>query len=73
MQRGTSKWWFYLYSLCSQFVNETDEACNFTELVTALEKFLETTSLGEFSSKLDLLLIFHCHYINQLPNSRISE
>lgn len=73
MKKKTSKWWFHLYSVCHQYLEDSENKCTFEELVSALEKFIETASLGEFDAKLNLLFVFHCHYANQRKTSKLSK
>ncbi|KAK7603581.1 hypothetical protein V9T40_003580 [Parthenolecanium corni] len=74
MKKETSKWWFHLYAVSTQYVNQDDEETfSFPDLVVVLQKFMETSFLGEYASKLDLLLVFHCHYANQPRTSRLDE
>lgn len=50
---------------------DDEEAFSFADLVVVLQKFMESSVLGEYTSKLDLLLVFHCHYVNQPRTSRL--
>ncbi|XP_075233650.1 midasin [Lycorma delicatula] len=70
-----SKWWFYLYSLVAGFLrsksgDHSSSSSNVTEVVTendliiALQKFMEKSTLVQFTSRLQLLLNFHCHAAN---------
>ncbi|XP_054265359.1 midasin-like isoform X1 [Macrosteles quadrilineatus] len=52
-----TKWWFHLYSL----VQESDDA---GQLAPVLEQFMETSCLGEYQTRLDLLFTFHFHCFN---------
>lgn len=71
MKENVSKWWFHLYAICSQY--ENDSTMTFSDLVTVCQKYAETGALGEFDSKLNLLYVFHCHYVNQPQTPRLSE
>ncbi|XP_065212438.1 midasin [Planococcus citri] len=74
MKKKTSKWWFHLYTVCCQYLENSDNQCSFEVLVSAFQKFIETSALGEFDAKLNLLFVFHCHYANQTSsNSRLSS
>ncbi|KAI5703701.1 hypothetical protein M8J75_015055 [Diaphorina citri] len=55
----TSKFWFHLYSVCENFVQ--DETMSAEQVRKVLANFVENCSLGAFHSRLDLLLTFHCH------------
>lgn len=61
-----SKWWFHLYSLVSESVEESrdPEQSADNQLSAVLEQFMETSTLGEYQTKLDLLYTFHCHCVN---------
>ena len=54
---SSSTWWFYLYGLYSESssscVTKTKE-----ELVESLQLFMETSSLGEYRSRLDMIIAF---------------
>lgn len=55
--KSSSTWWFYLYGLYSESslsgVTKTKE-----ELVESLQLFMETSSLGEYRSRLDMIIAF---------------
>nr|XP_024217810.1 midasin [Halyomorpha halys] len=58
------KWWFYLFSIVTAYIRNTETASLAEEtdnVVKTLQGYMETSSLGEFSVRLDLLYTFHCH------------
>ncbi|CAH1402253.1 unnamed protein product [Nezara viridula] len=58
------KWWFYLFSIVTAYIRNTETASLAEEtenIVKTLQGYMETSSLGEFSVRLDLLYTFHCH------------
>lgn len=62
-----SKWWFHLYCTITSYLSEVeapDKVMTDTQLVSSLENFMESSSMGEFQARLDLLYTFHCHAIN---------
>ncbi|KAL5010016.1 hypothetical protein ScPMuIL_012321, partial [Solemya velum] len=68
-QQKARRWWFYLYQLISSYIstpanlqmdsnpNDVTEGQN---ILAALKKFMETATLGDFQSRLELLQAFHC-------------
>lgn len=54
-----SKWWFHLYTLILESSDNNSE-----DLSTVLEQFMESSSLGEYQARLNLLYVFHCHAVN---------
>ncbi|KAK4879011.1 hypothetical protein RN001_007157 [Aquatica leii] len=65
-----SKWWFYIYSVVSQFIEEDKIAVG--TLVETLKTFIEQSNLGEFSNRLQLLLTFHYHVV-QLERTKNTD
>ncbi|KAF5287728.1 hypothetical protein FQA39_LY15748 [Lamprigera yunnana] len=62
MNKPVAKWWFYIYGVMTQFIEEDCFTTN--NLVETFKKFIEQSNLGEFSNRLHLLLTFHCHAIH---------
>ncbi|KAH3757277.1 AAA ATPase midasin [Pelomyxa schiedti] len=62
------QWWFHLYSAVQ--TNEANNAeqnqCGLKEFQANLEHFMDTSSLGEFETRLTMLLSFHNHLLNDL-------
>ncbi|XP_071998055.1 midasin isoform X2 [Engystomops pustulosus] len=62
------KRWFSIYQLIEDFLQvepqqENDEETTLQSLTKTLEAFIEGSSLGEFPSRLHMLLVFHCHVL----------
>ena len=55
-----SQWWFYLYGLCSEGM--ANEEGGVTSLVGALQQLMETSTVGEYSVRLNLLKAYSIHY-----------
>jgi len=71
IQNSASRWWFHLYSLVDGYVSGSISTPR--ELLTSLERFMEEAPLGEFHSRLQLLLAFHCHSLHLTPSDRQNE
>lgn len=60
-----------------EFVDMEDSTMTFAKFVTVCQKYAETALLGEFDSKWNLFLVFHCRYASQRPQTcrtcRLSE
>ena len=50
----SSHWWFHLYSLVLATTNEL----TITELLNSVVLFIESSSLGEYSSRLEMIKSF---------------
>ncbi|KAK2570712.1 Midasin [Acropora cervicornis] len=61
----SSHWWFHIYNLLQQFrTGSAENACTenvpeINELVEAFQKFIESSTLGEFSSRVKMLFVFY--------------
>ncbi|XP_062522052.1 midasin-like [Corticium candelabrum] len=55
----TSRWWFYLYDIIQPYL-ESSCNCN-TEVNSVFNQFMESSTLGEFSSRLQMIFAFHCY------------
>ncbi|XP_050541449.1 midasin [Daktulosphaira vitifoliae] len=62
LQNDSCKWWFHLYSIFHGYLNKQD---SFQQLIVTLQKFMESSTLGQFSTRLKLLYTFHCDIINR--------
>ncbi|XP_025407976.1 midasin-like [Sipha flava] len=60
VQNDSSKWWFHLYSIFQDYLHKQE---TFQQLVTALQKFMESSSLGQYLARLELLYTFHCDVV----------
>jgi len=49
-----------LYSIFQAYLHKQD---SFQQLVTAVQKFMESSSLGQYLARLELLYTFHCDVI----------
>lgn len=58
----TTKYWFHLYSTLSLATRETrQEDTQLNEVQTALRKFMESSTLGQFEARLEMLRAFAYH------------
>ncbi|XP_048240547.1 midasin-like [Haliotis rufescens] len=59
-----SQWWFYIYQLIGSFLSPQQQddipEPSAEDILKSLEQFLETSSLGEFRCRLELVYTFHC-------------
>ncbi|KAG8456773.1 hypothetical protein GDO86_002525, partial [Hymenochirus boettgeri] len=60
--------WFSLYQLVEKYMQEeqdqeSSDGLRIETLTKTLQAFIESSSVGEFHSRLDLLLVFHCHVL----------
>ncbi|VVC30846.1 ATPase, dynein-related, AAA domain,von Willebrand factor, type A,AAA+ ATPase domain,P-loop [Cinara cedri] len=60
VQNNSSKWWFHLYSIFQTYLHNQE---SFPQLVIAIQKFMESSSLGEYIARLELLYTFHCDVV----------
>ncbi|GBP23274.1 Midasin [Eumeta japonica] len=76
------KYWFYLYNIVLQYLETTSEDNEKgkdvkppakEEIIVVLKNFVEKSNLVEFSVKLDLLYIYHCHLVHLKQSSRRDE
>ncbi|KAH3728947.1 hypothetical protein DPMN_054910 [Dreissena polymorpha] len=59
-----SKWWFHLYQLSQDTLTQQGENCpSLDEFTKALKQFIEKSSLGDFHTRLEMLLSFHCNMV----------
>ncbi|XP_067386141.1 midasin isoform X2 [Emydura macquarii macquarii] len=67
----STKHWFSIYQMIEKYMQEqtegsteeTNEQLNLTVLVHTLQAFIEGSTLGEFHTRLEALLVFHCHVL----------
>ncbi|GFO05689.1 midasin, partial [Plakobranchus ocellatus] len=60
-----SHWWFHLHQLIADFLKSEDmDKSTTSEILTALKKFMESSTLGEFSVRLRMLFAFHCQLLH---------
>uniref|UniRef100_A0A670YNZ0 Midasin n=1 Tax=Pseudonaja textilis TaxID=8673 RepID=A0A670YNZ0_PSETE len=61
------KHWFSLYQMVEKYQQEQSEKkteeVNLTSVVDTLKLFIEGSTLGEFHTRLQMLLEFHCHVL----------
>ncbi|XP_074846986.1 midasin isoform X2 [Carettochelys insculpta] len=70
MEKST-KHWFAIYQMIEKYMQEqtegnteeTNEQLNLTVVVHTLQAFIEGSTLGEFHTRLQALLVFHCHVL----------
>uniref|UniRef100_A0A452IL58 Midasin n=1 Tax=Gopherus agassizii TaxID=38772 RepID=A0A452IL58_9SAUR len=71
MKRHTeksTKHWFSIHQMIEKYMQEqterkTNEQLSLTVLVHTLQTFIEGSTLGEFHTRLQALLVFHCHVL----------
>ncbi|KAM4771043.1 midasin [Rhinophrynus dorsalis] len=67
----STKHWFSVYQLVEKYMQEEEGNGELTlqSLTKTLQTFIESSSLGEFHSRIHVLLVFHCHVllIPQMP------
>ncbi|XP_070191391.1 midasin-like isoform X1 [Littorina saxatilis] len=63
-RRKASRWWFHLYTLVSTYLSQAQSETGMEELLNSLKQFIEGSSVGEFSPRLDIVLAFHCHLVH---------
>ncbi|KAM8954164.1 midasin [Pelodytes ibericus] len=73
----STKHWFSVYQLVEKYMEDGQEEENKDEgtlqsLTKTLQEFIEGSTLGEFSTRLQLLLVFHCHVL-LMPQSAGKE
>lgn len=59
MNEPIPRWWFYLYNLMEQFLQEN--GITEQELIETIQKFITQSNIAEFENRLNLLYVFHCH------------
>ena len=80
VERRAAKWWFFIYGLIDGFLQSDASSQDATgsqsaagsqgsatgtaELVQALQAFMEESTLGEFSCRLQLLHAFLCQLVH---------
>lgn len=76
LKSRASKWWFYIFALVEGYLGESldiaekgveskkGEEVTRENFVESLHLFMNTSTLGEYSARLDLLFTFHCHVCN---------
>ncbi|CAG5129149.1 unnamed protein product, partial [Candidula unifasciata] len=71
-----SHWWFHLFQVTSAFVTagplpegkDTDKAA----ILDSLKQFMESSTMGEYSFRLQMLLAFHCQLL-YMDNSPVQK
>ncbi|KAK7081093.1 AAA ATPase midasin [Halocaridina rubra] len=61
------KWWPHLFDMVNSGLAQTVDV---NEIITTLKKYFETSLLGDFQTRLDLVYSFHCH-LTVLNESKI--
>ncbi|XP_063299642.1 midasin [Pelobates fuscus] len=64
----STKHWFSLYQMVEKHMQDCQGEENIEEMALesiakTLQEFIEGSTLGEFSTRLQLLLVFHCHVL----------
>ena len=64
-QQKAARWWFHIYSIVQEYLESMDQGENdIGSLMSNLQQFMEKSSLGEYTGRLDMLLVFHCQTTN---------
>nr|DBA26506.1 TPA: hypothetical protein GDO54_010752 [Pyxicephalus adspersus] len=67
--KKSNKHWFSIYQLIEKYLesdkeqDEDSEASTLQSITNTLQAFIESSTLGEFHSRLQMLLVFHCHVL----------
>uniref|UniRef100_A0A8C4E8F0 Midasin n=1 Tax=Dicentrarchus labrax TaxID=13489 RepID=A0A8C4E8F0_DICLA len=76
MKRHTeksTKHWFSIYQLVERYLEEQRMEClSLSSVSSTLQAFMEGSTLGEFHTRLAMLLSFHCHLL-LVPNQTGQE
>lgn len=56
-----------LFAVFSSFPCEEEEPLSLSSVSSSLQAFIESSTLGEFHTRLAMLLSFHCHLL-MVPN-----
>ncbi|KAJ1151695.1 hypothetical protein NDU88_004475 [Pleurodeles waltl] len=66
----SSRYWFSIYELIENYMQdqleenaEGAEKLTLPSVVSTLKAFIEGATLGEFNTRLQMLLVFHCHVL----------
>ncbi|XP_019393298.1 PREDICTED: midasin isoform X2 [Crocodylus porosus] len=67
----STRHWFSIYQMIEKYMQEqiqvnteeTSEPLNLRALINTLQAFIEGSTLGEFHTRLQALLVFHCHVL----------
>lgn len=59
-----------MYSIFQAYLHKQE---TFQQLVTALQKFMESSSLGQYLARLELLYTFHCDVVCKEKSERQTE
>jgi len=49
------------------------DTSSLVEVLRALEMFMEQSTVGEFSIRLEIILAFHCHLLHAAQSQRITS
>uniref|UniRef100_A0A8C5QIK7 Midasin n=1 Tax=Leptobrachium leishanense TaxID=445787 RepID=A0A8C5QIK7_9ANUR len=68
MQRNaqkSTKHWFSVYQMVEKYLQDNEQEGNeeIQSMTKTMQEFIEGSTLGEFSTRLQLLLVFHCHVL----------
>ncbi|XP_068087248.1 midasin [Hyperolius riggenbachi] len=66
--KKSNKHWFSIYQMMEKYMESEEEQGNGEEptlqsITKTLQAFIESSSLGEFYARLQMLLVFHCHVL----------
>ncbi|KAL4232858.1 AAA ATPase midasin [Mactra antiquata] len=67
-----SKWWFHLYQVIMSYLKQQDseESCSLNDVIKSLKQFIEHSTLGDYHTRLDMLLGYHCHLVAMSDNMK---
>ncbi|XP_076823935.1 midasin-like isoform X3 [Clavelina lepadiformis] len=63
-RKDLTNWWFYLYQIVDEYDEnsyEGDQISEVKNISTTLQKFIETSKIGQFEARLNLLSVFYSH------------
>ncbi|KAF9424906.1 hypothetical protein HW555_000207 [Spodoptera exigua] len=72
-QSEAHKYWFYLYSVITSYLDATTEPVPADRVITVLKDFMEKSNLAEYEIRLDIIFVYHCHLVHLEPSERRDE
>ncbi|XP_018427598.1 PREDICTED: midasin [Nanorana parkeri] len=67
--KKSNKHWFSIYQMIEKYLesdkkpDKNSEESTLQSITKTLQAFIESSTLGEFHSRLQMLLVFHCHVL----------
>ncbi|XP_022815663.1 midasin isoform X2 [Spodoptera litura] len=72
-QSEAHKYWFYLYSVISSYLDTTTDPVPADRVITVLKDFMEKSNLAEYEIRLDIIFVYHCHLVHLEASERRDE